>query len=439
MSARILGHQRQEESLRSASRADRLPHGLIFSGPEGVGKRTLAVQFARDLIAGTDSEAALRFDLGVHDQFLLYSDLEKPVPVCRRDLIAAELDEKALLAAYDVLEEEAWIAGATRAAGPDVIDLLKRNPEKFTGRKGIPFADVIEGELAVLARSKRSTPTVLAVARRLFSIGTSRVPYRRSIGIELINGKGDGAYFRNVSSLLKTSTPESWRVVILDDAHKMTTAAENAFLKTLEEPPANTLIILVTSEPLSLLPTTLSRCAPFVFDAVPSVELSRFLVRYQGVPEEDALFLAALAEGSVGRALELRALDFAERRRFLGEILPAIAQADLGRALALIGQRLAAIESKERDRDSERAEARFFLELLSLCFRDFILLSAFPHVNLVSGLDRATGLDLARLRPIEDWERLFARSELALSDIRVSVEPRLAVEALFAEALPARE
>jgi DNA polymerase III delta prime subunit len=411
----------------------------LFSGPEGIGKRTLAVKLARELVAGSDPDAHARLDRGVHDHFLLYQDLEKPYPVRRGDLLGPRLDEEALLAVYEALEKESWIRGVTPVRGPDVIDLLERNPEKFTGRKGIPFAEVLERELAALSRSKGTTPAHLAVARRLFAVGPSQAPYRRSIGIELINGKGDGALYRNVSSLLRTSSSGGWRVAVFDDAHKMTDAAENAFLKTLEEPPPRSLLILVTSEPLSLLPTTLSRCVPFAFDAVPPAMLHRFLVESQGVSEADATISVALAQGSVARALELRGLDFAKRSELLEEILPAVAEGDLGSVLSVVGHRLAISEPRGRDRDAERGEARFFLELLSLCFRDFILVQSVPEASLVSGLDRPRSLDLARRRPIGDWERLFARTEEALSDIRASVEPRLAVEALFAEALPVQE
>jgi DNA polymerase III delta prime subunit len=432
----LLGHERLERALTAAARRERLPHAVLFCGPEGVGKRTLAVRLARELVSAGDPEEMRRFDLGIHDRFLLFQDLEKPLPVRRGDLLGPDLDEENLLGIYRDLESESWITGVARTRGAGVIDLLVRNLEKLTTRQGAPLAGVLERELAALARSERATPEHLATARRLFSIGTSVAPFRKSIGIELVNGKGDGRHSRNVSALLGTSSRSGWRVVVLDDAHKMTDACENAFLKTLEEPPPNTLLILVTSEPLSLLPTTLSRCVRFAFDAVPAAEIRRFLVETQGIPEEEAGVCAALAEGSVGRALEIAALDFRRGRELLEQILPAIAAGDLGRVLRLVGRRLAATD---RDRDAERAEARFLLELLALSFHDFVLARLVPDARPATGLERAKALQFAARRPIEVWERLFGRTEVALEDLRASVEPRLAVEALFAEALPARE
>jgi DNA polymerase-3 subunit delta' len=431
----VLGHESVRDALRASAAADRLPHALLFSGPEGVGKRTLAVAFARELLAGDDPAEQARFDRGALDRFLLYEDLERPLAVRRGDLLAPGLDEAALLGAYASLEAEGWLTGVADAAGPDVIDLLMRNAEKFTGRKGIPFADVLEKELAQLGRAKKATAASVDVARRLFSPGTTRAPYRRSIGIDLINGKGDGEYFRTVETMLRNAAAGP-RVVVLDDAHKMTDAAENAFLKTLEEPPAGALLILVTSEPLSLLPTTVSRCARVLFDSVPPDRLAAFLTETQGVRKDDAPLLASLAGGGVRRALELRGLDLRARASFVQRMLEAVAAGDLERTLALAGSRFTDV-ARGKGRNAERDEARVLLELLALAFRDLAVIGAAPDVPPVSGLDPGEVAALAARRSAPEWERLFARTELALSDVGASVEPRLAVEALFADALPA--
>jgi DNA polymerase-3 subunit delta' len=295
----------------------------------------------------------------------------------------------------------------------------------------------VDRELAALEKSRKSTPLAVEIARRLFGAGTSRAWYRKSLGIEMINGKGDGSYFRTVESLLSRSAGEGWRAAVLDDADRMTDPAENAFLKTLEEPPPRTLLILVTSQPLSLLPTTLSRCARVVFDAVPPEELTRFLVETQDVEEADATVLTALAEGSPGRALELRGIDFATRLRFLEELLPAVAAGDLQRCLALGGGRVTAPAADAAGvRDAQRREARLLLELLALAFRDLAISGVVPGVRLVSGLPARGVAELAALQPPPVWEALFERAELALSDVNAAVEPRLAVETLFTDALP---
>lgn len=434
----VLGHVPTRAFLKGCVAQDRVPHAMLFSGPGGVGKLTTALAFARELVCQGDAEEEARFDRFAHDRFVLYEDLADTVAVARAELIPMAGSEAELLKEYAKLEKEGWIHGVSRARGEFVVDRIARNPDHFTGRKGIPFADVLQKELASLDRARATSPLTVEIARRLFSAGTSRAFYRRNLGIELINGKGDGAYFRTVNSLLSRSAGTGWRVAILNDAHRMTDAAENAFLKTLEEPPPNTLLILVTSESMSMLPTTVSRCSRVLFDALSAEQVTGYLRETQGMSAPDAAIVASLAEGSIGKALDLRDLDFVARRGFLTELLPAVAAGDLGRCMVLAGGHLgqAAASTSGNPRDALRQQATLLLELLTLSFRDLAILGVVPDVPARSGLDEAFVRDLAARRPPEDWEHLFARSEIALSDVQRSVEPRLAVEGLFADALP---
>lgn len=432
--------------LFDAAKAGRLPHALLFSGPEGVGKRASAILLARAILAeggNASPEDVARFDRFAHEGFVVYADADSPNPVRRARVLGEEMSEKDLLEAYGILESEGWIRGFAATSGlrgASVIDLFERDTERFLGRRNIPFADVLEKELAALERSKKGGPTAVRVARNLFAPGISQVVYKRSLGIELVNGRGDGSYFRTVDSLLRTARGGARAVVVIDDAHKMTEEAENAFLKTLEEPPPGSHLILVTHEPLSMLSTTLSRCARVVFGAIGREPLERWLVETGNAAAAEAALLATLAEGSAGGALRLRGLALEERRRALEELLPLIAAGDLSRVLAHTGRRFAgAAESGESGPESARVEARLLLDLLAVSLRDLVLASSYEGFRSASGLDPAWIAALARRRDPEDWERLFRRAELAADDVASSVEPRLAVEALFADALPAAE
>ncbi len=108
------------------------------------------------------------------------------------------------------------------------------------------------------------------------------------------------------------------KVLIIDGAERMNAASANAFLKTLEEPPGDALVILVTPLPQSLLPTIRSRCQELRFSPLPRKTLAGALARLRGFGEEDARFLAALAKGSMGRALEM---DLEREREDRGELL----------------------------------------------------------------------------------------------------------------------
>ncbi len=94
-----------------------------------------------------------------------------------------------------------------------------------------------------------------------------------------------------------------WRVIIIDGAERMTREAANAFLKTLEEPPPWTTIILLATTVETLPPTVLSRCQRIRFTPLRHEEVRRVLAHH--LPEEEASLLTPLAGGSPGRMLRM--------------------------------------------------------------------------------------------------------------------------------------
>ncbi len=92
------------------------------------------------------------------------------------------------------------------------------------------------------------------------------------------------------------------RAFVIDDAHLMTEQAQNAFLKSLEEPPFTSRILLVTAEPDRLLPTIRSRCQTLRATALASEQVEAFL-RARGVAAPEARLRAVVSAGSIGRAL----------------------------------------------------------------------------------------------------------------------------------------
>jgi len=102
------------------------------------------------------------------------------------------------------------------------------------------------------------------------------------------------------------------RVIVVDEAHTMQGPAQNAFLKTLEEPPASTTLILVTAAPGSLLPTVRSRCQTLRFSRVGQDAVREYLETRAGVPANEAQLRAALTPGSIGGALALDLDSYSE-------------------------------------------------------------------------------------------------------------------------------
>ena len=103
-----------------------------------------------------------------------------------------------------------------------------------------------------------------------------------------------------------TSAEGGWRVVVIDGADEMNPNAANALLKILEEPPRRCLLLLVAHSTGRLLPTIRSRCRKMALPALAPVLVRRLLARYRpDLDEEQADAIAALADGSIGRALDL--------------------------------------------------------------------------------------------------------------------------------------
>jgi DNA polymerase-3 subunit delta' len=117
------------------------------------------------------------------------------------------------------------------------------------------------------------------------------------------------------------------RVVIIDEADALVASAQNALLKTLEEPPSASIFVMVTSRPDMLLPTVRSRCPRLGFRALNPRDIARALIE-RGHNEAQARAVAATADGSLGRALDMTAGDLVEAREVAGHVLAAAAAGD---------------------------------------------------------------------------------------------------------------
>jgi DNA polymerase-3 subunit delta' len=114
---------------------------------------------------------------------------------------------------------------------------------------------------------------------------------------------------RQIADFLHLTPAEGgWRVVIVDGADEMNRNAANALLKVLEEPSRRALLLITAASPGRLLPTIRSRCRHLALASLAEPQLVELIRTYlPGTGAADAARLAALAEGSIGRALELAA------------------------------------------------------------------------------------------------------------------------------------
>jgi DNA polymerase III subunit delta' len=215
-----------------------------------------------------------------------------------------------------------------------------------------------------------------------------------------------------------------WRVAVVEDADSLSLPAANALLKTLEEPPAYAIILLLAADPGSLPSTIASRTQIVPLRPLARAEVESAL-RVRGVPDEAATLLAALSGGRLGWALDTAAHPerLAERADLL-DALAALAAADLPARFAFAAE-LAGRFSADRRGVFET------LTQLALWWRD-LLLVRLGCPDLAQNTDRIAQLEAlgAPLSPAQIGAALGAVGR-AQEQLEQNVSPRLALESML--------
>ena len=171
------------------------------------------------------------------------------------------------------------------------------------------------------------------------------------------------------------------KVFVIVEAERMSDAAQNALLKTLEEPPDRSYLILLTPSADNLLPTTRSRCQEISFQALPTDFIHDRLIEGHAVDAQAALFLAELAQGSLGTAIHFLRYQLHEK---LPDILEHIRQAGqnpigfgqfMMAAAKELGKKIEDAVKTDEDDDAEdlnsaRLAQGMYIAMLSTILRD---------------------------------------------------------------------
>ena len=242
----------------------------------------------------------------------------------------------------------------------------------------------------------------------LLTVERAYDPRRRRLRSEIVveNAREITSFFR------LTAAEEGWRIVIVDGAEEMNRSAGNAVLKILEEPPRRALLLLVSHSPGRLLPTIRSRCRRFPLYPLGRPLVTRLLRRYRpelAQPEAEAL--AALSDGSIGRALELAEAGGLALYRSVLEILSQTPRLDVIRLHAFADQ-LARADAEEAYRVAEELLLQLLARLAALSARrqpggEEIIGGEDEAMRRLAG--RANAARWAALR--EEVERTFASTD----------------------------
>lgn len=318
--ADIIGQQKPLATLRSALAAGRVHHAYLFLGPEGVGKRAVAVAFAK----------------AIH---------------------CAELTN-------DFCGDCADCSRIADGNHPDV-----RVIEPLAGKKEISIQQIrnLQRELS----------------------------YRSFTGMR--------------------------KIAIVDPATLMNAPGQNALLKTLEEPPQDSLIILIAANVGGLLPTLRSRCLQLTFAPLTRKEVSGFLISRHGMNGTDAELVAALALGSIGAALAFNKEELIEQRRNWTGALSSLRAGDY-RGAMMAAETLS----------SQRDEMLKFLQWAESWYRDLLVQKAAQGTGNLVNVDLREQIDeRAANSDLQQTLRAISQIEGAAARVQRNLNRRMVLERFF--------
>ena len=213
-----------------------------------------------------------------------------------------------------------------------------------------------------------------------------------------------------------------WKVYIVNDAEKMSVQAQNALLKTLEEPPGYVVIMLLTSNISALLPTILSRSVILNMRPVDDKTVRKYLMERIHVPDYQADICVAFARGNIGKAKHLATSeDFNNIKNEAVRVLKYAHEMDMSEFIATINQ-ISAYKLSIED----------YLDILLIWYRDILMLKA---TNDVDGLVFKEEIKILREKAgfstYEGIEKIIDTIEKTKTRLKANVNFELAMELLL--------
>ena len=213
-----------------------------------------------------------------------------------------------------------------------------------------------------------------------------------------------------------------YKIYIVDEAEKMTQQAQNALLKTIEEPPSYAIILLLTTNQEAFLPTILSRCVQLKLKPLKDFVVKSYLTEHLGVPEADADVYAAFARGNLGKAISLASSEeFQLMRQEVMHLLKHLKDADISELLDYI-----------RKLKEDSLDIYECLDFMQLWYRDVLLYKATKDINGVIFSDQMKYIkERANTSSYEGIETILKALETAKVRLKANVNFDLVMELLL--------
>lgn len=213
-----------------------------------------------------------------------------------------------------------------------------------------------------------------------------------------------------------------YKIYIINEAEKMTPQAQNAILKTLEEPPEYAVILLLTTNVNSLLPTILSRCVVLNMKPVSDELVKKYLMEQLRVPDYKAEVCVAFARGNIGKARALASSeDFENVKSEALSLLKYIKDMELNEIIAAI-----------KKITEYKLEINDYLDILAIWYRDVLLFKATNDVNHLVFREEIQSLrKIAQRNSYEGIEKIIEALDTAKHRLDANVNFELTMELLM--------
>nr|WP_076780026.1 DNA polymerase III subunit delta' [Lachnoclostridium phocaeense] len=213
-----------------------------------------------------------------------------------------------------------------------------------------------------------------------------------------------------------------YKIYIIAEADLMTVQAQNALLKTIEEPPAYAVIFLLTENAEALLPTITSRCVMLKLRNIKDTLIRKYLMETMHVPDYKADMCTAFAQGNMGRAIMLASSDhFNEIREEAVQLLKYINEMDISevtKAIKKIG--------------TYKLEINDYLDIIMIWYRDVLLYKATKDMDKVVFKDQISYIqERAKKSSYEGIELILESLEKAKTRLKANVNFDLVMELLL--------
>lgn len=213
-----------------------------------------------------------------------------------------------------------------------------------------------------------------------------------------------------------------YKIYIIDRAETMTVQAQNALLKTIEEPPEYAVILLLTENAQALLPTINSRCVILKLRNIKDTLIKKYLMEKLEIPDYKADVCTAFAQGNVGRAIMLANSEhFNEIKEEAVQLLKYIHEMEMSELIAAVNNITA-----------YKLEITDYLDIIMIWYRDVLLYKATKDLDKVVFRDQVKYIkEQAKTSSYEGIELILKSLETAKARLKANVNFELTMELLF--------